>query len=82
MTLRFERSGVVREVAELRPDGWPICPCCNNDELAAIHAIPVTSPNEIDLCYVCGPVEVIEGVATKADAEPAPGDERQGSFDA
>lgn len=68
MILRFARTGKTRDVAEFRPDGWPICPCCDDDELAAITAIPVTSPNQIDFCYRCGPVEVIEGVAAKTEA--------------
>jgi hypothetical protein len=65
--LRFVRTGKTRDVAEFRPDGWPICPSCDNDELGAVHVIQVTSPNEIDHCYVCGPVEVVDGVAAKSE---------------
>ena len=69
MLLRFEETGRTRQVAEFRADGWPICPCCNGDELAAIDAAASPSwigekptPNDIDLCYLCGPVEVVEGI--------------------
>lgn len=70
MILRFVRSGKTRDVAEFRPDGWPICPSCDNDELGAVSvnssvALEPPTPNQIDMCNICGPVEVVEGVAAK-----------------
>ncbi len=48
-------------VTAWRPDGWPLCPWCGEDELAAIRAWKrgAVAPHEVDLCYRCGPVEVV-----------------------
>jgi len=40
------------DVAELRDDGWPLCPVCEQDELASF-ARPA-SVNAIEGCYACG----------------------------
>lgn len=47
-----------RVVERCRADGWPICPWCEQDELAAVKALQA-EPEAIDLCYVCGPIEVL-----------------------
>jgi hypothetical protein len=44
-------------VKRWRDDGWPICPLCDEDELAAIAAT-IATPEAVDLCYVCGPVKL------------------------
>lgn len=74
----FERTGKTAAVAEFRADGWPICPCCNNDELAAITpSMELPEPNDVNLCHDCGPVRVVEGISVK-DVEPeTPKDEGQ-----
>ena len=43
--------------AELRKDGWPICPFCDEDELASLE-VPATVET-ISLCHVCGPVRAV-----------------------
>jgi hypothetical protein len=48
-----------RSVVRRREDGWPICPWCGEDELAAIKKLAEPSPDAVDICYVCGPVEVV-----------------------
>jgi len=48
-----------RRVTERRRYGWPLCPWCGEDELAAVKTIP-TTPGAIDLCYRRGPVEVVD----------------------
>lgn len=58
MTLVFLAGGPA-VVTDFRPDGWPLCPLCGADELAAIDAVAVTSPLQIDYCYVCGPIEAV-----------------------
>ena len=70
MRLVFDRSGKTRDVVEFRRDGWPICPCCNEDELGAVTAgcsvgLEPPTPNQIDLCNICGPVDVLTGVEEK-----------------
>lgn len=72
MRLKFERSGNVRDVVEFRRDGWPICPGCNDDELAALRG-PLTTPrlpSQIDRCYRCGPVDVIDFVEPESGQLP------------
>lgn len=45
-----------------RRDGWPLCPLCGEDELAAVAAIAasrdgsVALREQIDFCYRCGPL--------------------------
>jgi hypothetical protein len=86
LQLRFELSGRILDVVEFRRDGWPICPGCNDDELAAIAEsgrVPIKQWEEkgpvllerlvknVDLCYQCGPVEVV--AYTAPESEPLPG---------
>lgn len=59
MTLFAVRDGRATMVTETREDGWPICPFCENDELACIKTTEPT-PEAIDLCYVCGPVRIVK----------------------
>ena len=40
------------DVAELRTDGWPLCPWCGDDELYN-QVVPAT-PEKICGCYRCG----------------------------
>lgn len=60
MTLQLRRrdNSDVKAVTELRADGWPLCPFCENDELACLDSPP--SPGSINFCYVCGGLEVVE----------------------
>lgn len=44
-------------VDKFRPDGWPLCPDCGDDELYSL-AIPATAET-ICGCYRCGPCEVV-----------------------
>jgi len=37
-----------------RDDGWPLCPCCGEDEAF------VLPPGDIAGCYVCGPAITLE----------------------
>lgn len=71
--LRYERSGKVRDVVEFRRDGWPICPGCYDDELAALRGSlsGPRQPAQIDRCYRCGPVEVVS--ASEPEAAELPG---------
>ena len=39
---------------EYRPDGWPLCPNCGQDELYSL-SIPPTIET-IRGCYLCGPI--------------------------
>lgn len=54
-------------VTHWRPDGWPLCPWCGEDELAAINASH-PSPHAVNLCYRCGPVEVVTFEAAAVSA--------------
>lgn len=40
------------DVAELRADGWPLCPWCGEDELYSLAA--PASERAIAGCYLCG----------------------------
>lgn len=46
-------SGHRFDVVRLKPNGWPLCPCCNDDELYSL-AMPAGSSSELDGCYACG----------------------------
>jgi hypothetical protein len=56
---------------ERRPDGWPLCPICGNDELAVLETPPPPDWNEPiswylarDMhCYWCCRVTVLAGEA-------------------
>jgi hypothetical protein len=60
LQLRLSRNNDVRVVTQFRADGWPICPFCENDELACIREHLHPKLELVDHCYVCGSVEVVE----------------------
>ncbi len=56
---------------EFRPDGWPLCPVCGEDELAVLETPPPPDyrwslsqylRREM-FCYLCGKVTVVAGEA-------------------
>lgn len=51
-----EPNPVQHRIKERRPDGWPLCPICEEDELYSLDA-PAT-PETICGCYRCGPITV------------------------
>ena len=56
---------------EHRPDHWPLCPCCGQDELAVLevppppnYTVPLSWYLEREMfCYWCGRVTVEAGEA-------------------
>jgi hypothetical protein len=52
-----------------RPDGWPLCPSCGDDELYSL-ALPPT-PETIRACYRCGPVALVAGASVRAVRDSA-----------
>ena len=72
LRLRFEKSGAIRDVVEFTRGGWPICPGCNEDELAAVRTIQPRTAADVDFCYRCGKVEVLgfEGAEPETAALP------------
>lgn len=56
---------------EHRPDGWPLCPCCGQDELGVLETPPLTTHGvplawfleRAMFCYACGRVTVEAGEA-------------------
>lgn len=55
-----------------RADGWPLCPCCGDDELYSL-AVPATVET-ISACYRCGPVQL-----GPPNVSEAPGGEPRGA---
>lgn len=53
------------EYKRFRPDGWPFCPQCDEDELYSL-AIPA-SVETICGCYRCGPWPIVDPFAPRAD---------------
>lgn len=43
-------------VKEWRPDGWPLCPICGDDELMSSD-LPAKAAT-VDRCLACGPLEL------------------------
>lgn len=60
MTLAFGRPRempIRLHVDKFRPDGWPLCPMCGDDELYSL-TVPAT-PRTICGCYRCGLCSVV-----------------------
>jgi hypothetical protein len=56
--VRFMKDGIFMPITDYRKDGWPLCPRCDDDELAAIWTLTDITLMDIDFCYRRGRVEV------------------------
>lgn len=50
-----------------RPDGWPLCPQCGQDELYSLENPPTIE--SIRGCYLCGPISPA-AIAVESTVEP------------
>lgn len=46
-------SPLRRRLTSSRPDGWPLCPVCGEDELGDVAHLEADPENEL-FCYRCG----------------------------
>lgn len=51
MSWDHEQGPMPKEFVESRPDGWPLCPGCGEDELWSAETYP--SRLRIAGCYAC-----------------------------
>jgi hypothetical protein len=51
MTIRRSNPALAQQPPQYRDDGWPLCPCCGEDELWSAQR-PVRPTDELQ-CYRC-----------------------------